>query len=335
MTKTILHNLTSPPRAGRSEFYRWCDYIELRCLTHIDRRFSRDAFAEAIEETRDTAVDIDPLVIDTEDDGPIHPEGVGAEKDAEEETAANFFKHFRWRETAFGFAWPFLLDAHANEIRLKDELEPIHYLYLNLLLAASLKYSPKARWRDLTGRFERLSLSIFRKLMPAGAQVHAFGAAEGERYRGHLYDRLHALCSDIRGHLHLKRQHFAKHDAGDGGLDIVAWHDLGDERDRIPISFAQCGCTADGWPNKMLEASPDKLGGNLHVPHPWATYYFMPLDLGTEIDGRMDWQFLHDMGRAIVIDRLRLIRLADEADLVDKELTGVVPVNEALALTLT
>tara|TARA_R110001583_G_scaffold90144_3_gene231818 strand:+ start:47794 stop:48801 length:1008 start_codon:yes stop_codon:yes gene_type:complete len=335
MTKSILHNLTSPPRAGRSELYRWCDYIELRCLTHIDRRFSRDAFAEAIEETRDTSVDIDPLAIDTEEDGPIHPEGVDAEKDVEEETAANFFKHFRWREGAFGPAWPFSLDAHANEIQLKEELQPIHYLYLNLLLAASLRYSPKARWRDMTGRFERLSLSIFRKLMPAGAQVHAFGAAEGERYRGHLYNRLQELCRDIRGQLHLKRTHFAKNDAGDGGLDIVAWHDLGDQRDHIPISFAQCGCTADGWPNKMLEASPDKLAGNLHIQHPWATYYFMPLDLGTEIDGCMDWQFKHDMGRAIVIDRLRLTHLADEAELADQELIGVGPVNEARALAVT
>lgn len=335
MTKAILHNLTSPPRAQPSELYRWCDYIELRCLTHIDRRFSRDAFAEVIEETRDTTVDIDPLAIDTEDDGPIRPEGADAEKDAEEEKAANYFKHFRWRKAAFGPNWPFSIDAYANEIRLKDELEPIHYLYLNLLLAASLRYSPKGRWRDLTGRFERLSLSIFRKLMPAGAQVHAFGAAEGERYRGHLYERLQALCRDIRGTLILKPAHFNKHDAGDGGLDIVAWHDLGDERDRIPISFAQCGCTADGWPNKMLEASPDKLSGNLHVPHKWATYYFMPLDLGTEIDGCMDWQLKNDMGSAIVIDRLRLIHLADQAELADNELIGVAPVDEARALTLT
>lgn len=335
MTEAILHNLTAPPKVGRSELYRWCDYIELRCLTHVDGRFSRDAFAEAMEETRDTASAPDPDADAFDDNEEDQQNGPPAYRDAEEEASANYFRHFRWRATTFADAWPFSLDANANEITLKNDLEPNHYLYLALLLSASLRYSPGSRRRALTGRFERLSLSIFRKLMPTGAQVHAFGAAEGERYRGHLHDRLQALCSDIRGHLHLKREHFAERDSGDGGLDIVAWHDLGDERDRIPISFAQCGCTAEGWPDKMLEASPDKLSGNLHVPHPWATYYFMPLDLGAEIDGRMDWHMKSDFGRAIVIDRLRFLRLAGESELADPELIGVASVEEARALALT
>lgn len=339
MNEPILHNLTIPPRANNSETYRWCDYIELRCLTHRDKRFSRDAFAEAIEENQDTgtaADETDLLEIDEVAEADNSESDIDPISDREETRSAFCFRHLRWRQKAFSDAWPFQLDEHAQEVQLKPALTPSQTLYLSLLLSASLKYCPLKRWRDLTGRFERVSISIFRKLMPTNSSVHAFGAAEGERYRGHLFDRLTQLAEDVRGHLLWKKEHFAKRDAGDGGLDIVAWHDLGDQRVGIPIAFAQCGCTAEGWPNKMLEASPARLGSGLVTPqHDWATYYFMPLDLSTEVDGKMDWQMLSDFGRAIVIDRLRFIRLADAHELADNDLIGADSVTEARGMALT
>jgi len=339
MTDPVLKNLTSPPKAGRHELYRWCDYIELRCLTHRDQRFSRDALAESIAENVDT--DSDDLPGESFEDDATEKgvasseEDSAATNDRHEEHAASCFKNLRWRAQAFSECWPFTLDEHAFEIRVKAGLTEIQRFYLSLLLSASLGYVPKRRWRGLTGLFEQASTEIMRNLMPKGAEVHPFGAAETTRYTGHLFDRLTQLAKDVRGSLDLKKQHFAAHDSGDSGLDVVAWHGLCDSRKGIPVAFAQCGCTATGWPNKMLEASPSRLSGHLRTLHDWATYYFMPLDISTEIDEQMDWQRFSDFSRAIVIDRLRFVRLTNMFTISVVAITAHSYVDEACAMRLS
>ncbi len=312
---SILINLTNPPKVGNYARYRWCDYIELRCLTHMDQRFSRDNLAEAVGETHDT-----PTEYDEESDADVDVDVMEQDSsipsaDKEESLAANCFNHLRWRERTFKEDWPFTIDVHAQEICLKKELKEKHYLYLQLLLSSLLKYCPKGRQKTYTGSFESLSLQVFTALMPKDAEVHAFGAGHSTRYTGNLFNRLKKLADDVRGELRLTINDFPKNDAGDGGLDLVAWHGLKDERGLIPIAFAQCGCTADGWPNKMLEASPIKLAKKLVTDHDWVTYYFMPLDLTDERDGKMHWQEWRDINGAIIIDRLRFMRLADVAAL--------------------
>lgn len=344
MNDAVLNNLTSPPKVGSNKLYRWCDYIELRCVTHIDKRFSRDSLSEAIEESKD--IDKDDSLSDTSDESLDAPEGddegdgeapddTSAEKDRHEEHSAFCFKHLRWRAVAFGDAWPFEIDEHAQEIRLRAALTTEHRFYLSLLLSASLSYVPRKKWRDLTGLFERASIEIITHLMPRGAEVHAFGAAETKRYTGHLFDRLTTLARDVNGHLLVKKQHFDPHDSGDSGLDIVAWHDLGDGREGMPIAFAQCGCTAEGWPDKMLQASPMRLGGTLTTRAEWSTYYFMPLDLSIESADKMDWQYLSDFSKAIVIDRLRFMRLSANYAISKESLTADRCVDEALAFSET
>ncbi len=332
----ILENLTALPKAGRDKFYRWCDYIELRCITHMDKRFSRDGLSEAIGESTDTEMSsFDDSDSTVEADG-VEEQDV-PEADIDECYAAQYFRQLRWRQMVFENSWPFELDEHALEIQLKKTLSFQHTLYLQLLISSSLSYCPKVRWLDLTRCFERISLEVFRRLMPDGSEVHAFGSAESTRYRGHLYDRLLQLTRDVRGHLVLKKKDFAKNDVGDCGLDIVAWHGLGDKRKGIPIAFAQCGCTVDGWPNKMLEASPAHLAAHLHTMHDWATYYFMPLDLSDGSDGEMSWQQLSDFSKTIVIDRLRLIRLTgDDSCIVEADFAAMkLVVTEATEIRAT
>jgi len=341
MTEPILTDVTTAPSAAHYELYRWCDYAELRCLTHMDKRFSRDNLAEAIGESKDLNSDgndelpaPDDLVIDSPDEGET-PETTGEVDDLDERLSGTTFRHLRWRANVFDVDWPFEIDTHAQEIKLKQNLSNLHYLYLQLLLSALLKYCPKGRRKTYTGVFEDLSFYIFKNLMPQGSQVHQFGVSHSTRYVGKLFDRLRQLADDVCGDLRLTVQDFPKNDAGDGGLDLVAWHNLGDERDHIPIAFAQCGCTAEGWPNKMLEASPAKLGKKLVTGHDWATYYFMPIDLSDTRDGKMRWMEWRDVNAAIVIDRLRFLRLAD-ADILDqKNVLTKAAVNEALAFALS
>jgi hypothetical protein len=335
----VLADLTSPPKFGLSKLYRWCDYIELRCLVHQDKRFSRDFLSESLDENRDTNADeaTSYELSEDQDDSDydiagLNYEGSAVVKDLEEGHAAFCFKHLRWRSTTFGESWPFTIDEHAQEIRLKSNLTDAHKFYLSLLLSGSLAYVPQKRWRELTGLFERASTHVMKHLMPVGAEVHAFGAAESTRYRGHLFDRLTTLAKDVSGHFNLKKHHFANNDSGDSGLDIVAWHDLGDGRPGIPIAFAQCGCTATGWPDKMLQASPARLAGHLTTLHDWSTYYFTPLDLATENENKLDWQHLSDFGKAIVVDRLRFMRLSEKYGIEKPELTATDYISEAMAL---
>ncbi len=336
MSEPIFKNITEPPKAGRHELYHWCDYIELRCLSHTDHRFSRDALSEAIDEQIANTTDSlsDDEFDDDENDDTTTEEAL-SKPDLNEQHAANCFKHLRWRAKAFSTDWPFEIDEHALEIKLKSTLNDMQRFYLSLLISSSLRYCPKKRWRALTGLFERASLEIFKKLMPDGASVHAFGAAESTRYTGHLFDRLTKLTQDVRGQLDLEKHNFSKRDTGDAGLDLVAWHDLCDERKGIPIAFAQCGCTENGWPDKMLQASPAHLAGHLNTMHEWATYYFMPLDLSIEHEGRMDWHKRSDFSRAIVIDRLRFIRLASLYSLSAPDITATSEIHEAASLKTT
>ncbi|GBU15446.1 hypothetical protein AwPolaro_08240 [Polaromonas sp.] len=305
-------------------------------MIHMDRRFSRGNFAEAVDETLDTptAYDDDPSAMLEANTDPNEEADHSA--DAQESLAANCFDQLRWRARTFDADWPFTIDAHAQEIYLKEKLNPQHYLYLQLLLSSLLKYCPKTRRKTYTGSFEALSLQVLTALMPAGAEVHAFGAGHSTRYTGNLFARLQKLAADVRGDLRLTEKDFSKNDVGDAGLDLVAWHGLHDGRGHIPIALAQCGCTADGWPNKMLAASPAMLGKKLVVDHDWATYYFMPLDLTDERDGKILWQEPRYMSAVIVIDRLRLLRLADTiAPSKLQSARTIEAVDEALSLRMT
>lgn len=335
----LLEGLTDIPRTGKTWLYRWCDYVELRCLAHPDARFSRDNLAEALKETASRGTDCDEQDEDQfgfEEDGTTPETDQESEQteDQREKLSARCFKQLQWRAQTFGALWPFELVSATREIKIQvADKTAEQLLYLQLLLSASLAYCPKDRWSELTGPFERLSHHVMLALMPRGADVHQFGAGQSKRYREkHLYDRLVNLAQDLRGHLHLSREHFAMNDQGDGGLDLVAWHGLGDQRDLLPVALAQCGCTADGWPDKSAQASPDRLGGNLHVPSAWQTYYFMPLDLTDEINGKMDWQRKSDMSRSIVIDRLRFLRLANAQSLLKDGILQTALINEAVAL---
>jgi hypothetical protein len=207
---------------------------------------------------------------------------------------------------------------------------------VQMLISASLRLVPKHRRDELTESFEETSHEIFKQLMPAGWEVHRFGAKGASRYEGLLYDKLVALCKDLRGKLQLEARHVKANDRGDGGLDLVAWHPMaGDQRDGLPVALAQCGCTSDGdgWSKKSLEAAPAKLKGHIHLLHPWSAYYFMPHDLTEATGTQIDWQQRANLTETIVIDRCRLIRLAEFYNTVDQCVTATSTVTEALALS--
>lgn len=332
----LLQDLGAKPRA--SDIYLWCDYVELRCLASPDHRFSRGNLIEALtegNEDSDAASDDDEddedaditdtlraeagagssmaiKVLDFHDSSSGDPFALPRD-DVAEARAAEIFNGLASRAAIFKEHYPFKLDATNDELSLGDPDTPTCSLYLQLLLSSSLRLVPKTRRRELTDPFEAVAHEVFKCIMPAGWEVHRFGAkGAAPRYQGKLFNRLTTLASDINESLKVKARHFHNNNVGDGGLDLVAWHPLGsDLRIGLPIAFAQCGCAAEEWSLKTMECSPTRIGGYFNnVHHPWATYYFMPQDLYDASTDGPDWQQRIKLSSAIVVDRLRIVRLA-------------------------
>lgn len=292
-----------------SDEYTWTDYLELRALIHPDKCYSRGELGSLFNRIRSLG---------------------GGAKDVNE-VWADAKGFVRARKIEFDDAYPFSLSDDEDTIELTDgQLTRAHNFYLTLLICSSMAYIPAKA--AIARVFEECSLRVFRNLMPVGSEVHPAWAAGGQaaRYQGNLPDKYRAIAGDIRATPTFKDRDFKGGDHGDGGIDIVAWHPMGDTRESIPSAFAQCGCSREDWRRKHIEASPAKLRAKMNPHHPWATYYFMPIDLRWS-DG--DWANKSDFGDAIMVDRLRLIRLAKQFNLVDTMPIGN-HVDEAYSLTI-
>ncbi len=280
----MFKNLDTPPDS--SDGLLWVDFAELRALVHPDKCFSKGDLSGVAQRAKD----------------------IGREFDANE----------KWRLIAdmagirtvvYGDAYPFKVAADGDTLEMNFNESDTHTTYVGLLIASSLRNVEKNEWDRITRDFEETSFVIFEKLMPRGSEVRATWAraGSGATYSGKLFDKLTSLAADLRCTANFSAADFDSHDTGDGGIDLVAWHPMSDSRQGMPISFAQCGCSKDDWDFKQIEAHTAKHYHRLPTMHPWANYYFMPLDFRRP-DG--DWAKKSDLGQVILVDRLRLIRLA-------------------------
>jgi hypothetical protein len=267
----------------------WADFVELRALIHPDWCFSRGDLAGLQQRNRDL--------------------GWGG-----------FDVENRWRDISdfagvrrleFGDSYPFCVSDDEDTLTFEWDGRPSQRAYLALLISACLRHIEDGRRGEITRAFEETSLSVFSRLMPSGSEIHATWAHGGMAapYQGSLHAKMLQLANDLRCKPNFEARDFKANDSGDGGIDIVAWHPMADGRDSMPIAFAQCGCSKDEWRAKQLEASPAKHYRHFPVMHPWATYYFLPQDLRWS-DG--DWAYKSDIGQAIIVDRLRLLKLAEQ-----------------------
>ena len=306
----MLTDLDLSPQSD--DVYEWADFIELRAICHPDRAFSKGDLFGVLNRGRDRSSDA------TNDNDGVFLSTV------ESTTTSNEFPSRspagRWRDaitfingriSVFGPDYPFQING--DTVELLDSIGNGAKLYLVLLISASMRYIPRTRRNEVARQFEEHSLAVFEKIMPMGMEVRAAWARGGAAapYQGTLFEKLQLIAADIRARFNCRPEDFRANDRGDGGIDIVAWHPMGDDREGVPIAMAQCGCSRDDWSFKHLEASPAKLGHQLSVMHPWSTYYFLPQDLRKG----SNWAQKSDMGHAIFVDRLRIIRLARQYEL--------------------
>jgi hypothetical protein len=289
-----LHNL---PRLNQT--HQWADYVELLALVSADKFYSQGYLQDAEGEIEDLALDMD----DVDDEFELN----NNLDDKLNRRWSDIKTCLQSRHLRLTDAWPFELINDVLYVKINSQ-HPLHRLYIALLLASSLRYITKKRHKGITDSLETIAYQLFCQLMPAKTWIiRPFGAHHTNGYEGTLFEKIKKLALDLNTKCLAEKEEFKARDSGDGGLDVVAWHPLGDKLGYIPIAFAQCGCSLEDIKHKQFEAHPVNWRNKLQLDHPPANYYFTPHDF-RQNSGH--WESLG--GEVIMIDRSRILYLTKQ-----------------------
>jgi hypothetical protein len=290
----LFQNLDNLPRLNQS--HQWADYVELLALLSADKFYSQGYLQDAEGEIEDVALDMD----DVDDESKLNDNL----DDKLNRRWSDIKTCLQSRKQRLNDAWPFELKNDVLYATVNKQ-QPLHRLYIALLLASSLRYITKKRHKDITDSLEAIAYQLFCQLMPIKTwTIKPFGAHHTNGYQGTLFQKITKLASDLNTKCLAEKEEFKKRDSGDGGLDLVAWHSLGDSLGYIPIALAQCGCSLEDVEHKQFEAHPVNWRNKIQLHHPPANYYFTPHDF-RQNSGHWDAQ----LGEVIMIDRSRILYL--------------------------
>jgi hypothetical protein len=286
--------------------FLWADYVELLCLCSRNGLVSKGNLQAQVQEAVDVQSDFG--TDDADDDPPedTSPEMLGDKVSAK---WADIHQRLQAREKSFP-GWPFTLEP--NLLRSKfDPANDGHRLYATLLIASSLRLCHDKRSGEVSAAFEEISYHWLRQSLNSQWEVRPFGAHQTlpNAYTGTLYAKLQAFASDVEGTLVKDAQAYDPRDTGDGGLDVVAWQQMGDRRGNMPVIFGQCACSPTDWESKQLDVTPAATEAHIYIQHPGAAFCFVPHDLSLN---EHRWQRESHVKRTVVVDRLRLLHLFDE-----------------------
>ncbi len=247
------------------------------------------------------------------DDAPANSEpGPSADDDARSVEGSEIADVLSYRSTRFGSTWPFEL-YDGDNIRLREPLEPLHRIYLQLLIASCLsKLADKRDATEVTTAFERLAPGVLRGHLGPRTQAHLFGTSTraDDRYTGTLWEKVSKLATDLRVKL-IADQAEVEAKAGDNGLDAVAWFATGDDAPTVMSVFAQCAC-GKGWRTKQHEASEARWVSVFAFRSPVVNMTLIPYSFRRP-DGL--WQCDTHVERGVLFDRERIVAAlaSDEA----------------------
>lgn len=288
-----------------NDVHTWADYLELLALVNLDRVCGHEFVLDRLcDSPEDGLSDVD----DEDQEARDAQESVSdVQRRTREKVSLRLNDAYAlcfWRQCAYGSEYPYEVDLNGHEVRLKKELEDGHFSYLFLLLCGNQPFIKKEN-KQLTDGFEKFCAHVFSNVMPHGAEVHVYGKASGTRYRGNKLKKLTDLCGDLRGRLFAKEDSFRNGDAGDSGIDLVAWHGLNDQAFNIPVSLAQCACSRDEWIKKQAEILPDFFVNHFETIPPWMPFMFIPICFRAT-NGL--WAYSGEVKNVVLMDRLRIIK---------------------------
>ena len=292
----ILRGLDIKPR--HSYPFLWADYVELLTLCGESSYFSRSNLEELQQEGGE-------LQIDDED-------GANLSSAMQDDIISNQWDEIKdklLQRQSTVTAWPFQFKGNSLQSAF-DTHNSAHRLYMVLLLASSLRLCPKSRVNEVSAALEEVAYLLFKYMLPKGWSVKPFGAHQtiAEGYTGPLRNKLEKLAVDIHGTLMKQVDDYDSRDTGDGGIDVVAWDSLGDDRGHMPVIFAQCGCSPRDWEHKQLSVTPAAIESHIATQHPGAAYYITPHDLSAS---NQKWERASHVAKVVVLDRRRLMYLAE------------------------
>lgn len=216
------------------------------------------------------------------------------------------------RTKMLGDKYPFIYDEHRLELGLKDELTNIHYTYLVLLLASNLKYLTKQASGLFTSSFEKISLDVVRTIFP-NACVKLFGSSNlessirpSEKYLPNkLKDRIKLLAQDICHRHQPEVENLPESNLGDGGLDIVGYINLGDNRGSFPLVFVQCACSKEEWEKKQFSTGRAQWEKWINLNYTSLQNFIMvPFPF---VNNNGEWLDTTSITHNVMIDRIRIM----------------------------
>lgn len=300
-------SLTLPKASIDLEKNVWADYVELICLTSLDREISLS----------------DMLAIASEDipDGPVRGlDETGEQEDAFYQKFLDIFKYLENRANMLNDAYPFsFTDEDTISIDFA-RLSTKQTFYLFLLYCSNLACFSKPDQHRLTKEFEVVSKYILQQIFPS-FHIEVFGTATSQDdmfYGGRLIERFEKLADCLHTEVKSATRENPRYNrtSGDGGLDLVAFTQIdgaGTEVPFIPLCFAQCACSVDKWKEKQSSIKFDEWNQRFEQIAHYCEFIFVPFSLrgpdgkwcGTEADRIV----------VIPVDRIRFLHIIQSEDL--------------------
>lgn len=294
-------SISVPGDSIRFEKNSWADYIELVCLTSLDKEVSLN--------------DVRDIASAESTDGPER----GSDSTSEREDAfscafSDVFQYLKNRGKILGDCYPFtFVDDDVISIDITN-LSLKQLLYLFLLFSSNLSCFAKTDQHRLTRAFESISREVLQRIF-SEYHIEVFGTASnpGDLFHGgSLIDRFKTLAdclhTDIKASTKSNPRY--KQPAGDGGLDLVGYIQLdnsGAEVPFIPMCFAQCACSVEKWKEKQGSIKFDEWNQRFEQIAHYCEFVFVPFSLRGP-DGRWSDEEA-DRITVIPIDRIRFMHI--------------------------
>ena len=305
----FLEKLRSLPECNNDDFYRFADYIEIKCLANIDGTYSQKEFLDdAIGRAEDLGEG------DFEENQKTKKLPNAKKNDRWALIATDSFRVIESRIKLFGEFYPFYLTDNKKSLGLKDNLEK-EKIYVFLLLCSDLKYTLKFK-KELTSSFEKASLDVMINLFPKG-EFKLFGSSntedgeDTEWKSDKLWDKLEWLSGFLNEELRIKKEKISVYDKGDRGIDLIGKIPVGDNLTHFTIFFAQCACSPNDWVIKQDSMKFDAWYEIINLSTDPNYMMFIPQSYR---DSQDNWHDRTKIRRTNLFDRWRIIH-----NLEDKE----------------
>ena len=286
------------------------DHMELIAICSIDKKYSTDDLSDYLHDNNS---------FNEKQYGNLDNEEEYPNRVSYDEILRQVRIRFERRRDKWKPFWPFNLEISERGCCslkfIEDHPYAITYVYFLLALYSKYIHHPNIYRNE----FERICFLLMLKLLPpnSGWVVKRTGtnvkSSESNAYAGNKIDKLKLIAKDLE----LSSPNFRRKltTSGDGGIDLIAFNKLYDDRGKIPAIFMQCACSADieELEHKTWDASYDKLNQLLHLDVKHEHFIFSPYDWFDHLETD---HFVIPSNGAVVFDRHRILHYLVEQDVV-------------------